>query len=131
MTPSANPAMDSLLGDLGEIAPQVEGDMIFEVSLDGTGDPIDIECIASRDQSKVTIPLDLVLDRPISVGARSVMFVSTTRGSVDKPDQSEIDFTSRLIEAGAAAGIKVLDHYLVAGKEIRPLSAATPLWATP
>lgn len=131
MTSSANAHLDSLLADLGRIASEVEGSVIFQVSLDGSGNPIDIECLASRVEAKESLPVHLVLERPVSVGARSVVFVSTTGGSVDKPDQREIDFTSRLIEAGTVAGVEVLDHYLVAGKDIKPLRADTPLWESP
>lgn len=75
------------------------------------------------------IPLDLLLERPADVGASSVMFVSNASGKLQSPDDCDLDFTARLIEAGAIAGVPVIDHYLVRDRSFASLKKETALWS--
>lgn len=118
-----------ILPNLADIVTQVEGDVLFQISLDARGEVIDIECLASATQPKNTIPLDLLLDGPRGVGASSVMYVSNASGSLESPEDCDTEFTARLIEAGAMAGIPVADHYLVRDHRVVSLKATTALWS--
>ncbi len=102
---------------------------MFQVSLDGAGEVIDIECLASASQPKNMLPLDLLLERPRDVGASSVMYVSNASGALGSPEDCDVDFTARLIEAGAASGVPVTDHYLVREGGFVSLKATTSLWS--
>lgn len=118
----------SLLHDLASIASVFEGSVIFQVSLNRAGDPVDIECLASANQWDEMIPLDLLLERPVSLKARSVIYLSRAHESLARPNPTEIELTSHLIQAASAAGIKVLDHYLAAENQMRSLSSTTAIW---
>lgn len=118
-----------ILPNLAEIISGVEGDILFQLSLDPGGEVIDIECLASATQPKNMIPLDLLLERPRDVGASSVIYVSNASGKLDPPDDCDTDFTARLIEAGAIVGMPVTDHYLVRDRSFASLKKATALWS--
>ncbi len=117
-----------ILPNLTNILSAVEGDVIFQLSLDEGGEVVDIECLASATQPKNMIPLDLLLERPKDVGAGAVMYVSNTTGSLEQPEDCEIDFTERLLRAGEAVGVEVVDHYLVADGRLMSLRRETALW---
>ncbi len=118
-----------ILPNLAEIISGVEGDILFQLSLDRDREVIDIVCLASATQPKNMIPLDLLLERPADVGASSVIYVSNASGKLDPPDECDTDFTAGLIEAGATTGIPVIDHYLVRDGRFASLKKATALWS--
>lgn len=120
--------VEAILPNLAEIVSQVDGEVLFQLSLDSGHEVIDIECLASPTQPKNMIPLDLLLDGPSGLKAAAVTYVSTGTGGIQAPDECELAFTARLIEAGAAAGIPVADHHLVISGCLVSLRQTTALW---
>lgn len=117
-----------ILSNLAQIVSGIEGDVLFQISLDPVGEVIDIECLASASQPKNMLPLDLLFERPRDVGAGSVMYVSNASGTLDVIEDCDLAFTARLIEAGRRIGIPVTDHYLVRDQRLSSLKATTGLW---
>lgn len=118
-----------ILPNLARIVSEVEGDILFQISLDELGEVIDVECLASATQPKNMLPLDLLFERPCDVGATSVLYVSNASGAIDPPESCDTDFTARLIEAGRRVGVPVEDHYLVRDGEFASLKRRTGLWS--
>ncbi|HJR45297.1 MAG TPA: JAB domain-containing protein [Actinomycetota bacterium] len=121
--------VEYILPNLAQIVSEIDGEVLFQISLDADGEVIDIECLASSTQPKNMLPLDLLLERPREVDAAAVAYVSSGTGPFDGPDEFELAFTARLIEAGAAAGIPVADHHLVTKGHQVSLRETTALWA--
>ncbi len=117
---------DDLLTNLARIISEVEAEMLFQVSLDESSQVLDIECLASGTESKDSLPVDLLLERPRELGAASVLYISS--GSARPPAQVDLDFTRDLIGAGARHQISVLDHYLVEAGAPCSLRSTTNLW---
>lgn len=118
-----------ILPNIAEIISAVEGDVLFQLSLDDRGEVIDIECLASPTQPKNMIPLDLLLEGPRGIGASSVLYVSNASGSLIPPADCDVDFTARLIAEGARLGIPVEDHYLAKNGRYDSLKSRTALWS--
>lgn len=119
---------EKLLPNLAKIISGVDGEVLFQVSLGSDRSVLDIECLASQVQPVNMLPLDLVLEHPARIGASSVMFVSSSSGSLTEPDECDLAFTDRLIEAGEMSGVPVYDHYLVREGGYVSLRASTDLW---
>lgn len=117
-----------ILLNIAEIISAVEGDVLFQLSLDGRGEVIDIECLASPTQPKNMIPLDLLLEGPLGLGAHSVLYVSNASGSLIPPSECDVDFTARLIAEGVRVGMPVEDHYLAKNGRYDSLKDRTALW---
>ena len=125
--PAARPP-ETLLPSLAKIVTGIDGEVLFQISLDADRSVIDIECLASQIQPKNMLPLDLVFEHPRNLGAYSVMFVSNASGSIVSPADADIQFTRRLIETGSVADVPVDDHYLVADGSYISLRSTTDLW---
>lgn len=120
--------VEHILPNLAEIISGVDGEVLFQISLDAQDEVIDIECLTSATQPKNMLPLDLLLERPLDLNAAGVTYVSSGTGSVGAPAECELSFTARLIEAGATAGIPVVDHHLVITGHLVSLRETTALW---
>jgi DNA repair protein RadC len=125
---SADRPPETLIPSLAQIVSGIDGEVVFQISLDSDGSVMDIECLASQIQPKNMLPLDLVLEHPRNKGADSVMFVSNSSGPLARPAESDLDFTSRLIEAGDSSDLPVRDHYLVKDGAFISLRDSTALW---
>ncbi|MEA2435169.1 MAG: repair protein RadC [Actinomycetota bacterium] len=119
---------EKLLPSLAQIVTGIDGEVLFQISLDSDRSVMDIECLASQVQPKNMLPLDLVLEHPLDLGAGSVLFVSNSSGSLAEPAESDLDFTRRLIEAGRISRMPVEDHYIVKDGGYLSLRRSTDLW---
>jgi DNA repair protein RadC len=117
---------EEVLPKLVQIISEVDSELLFQVSLDGCGDVLDIECLASGSQSRMDFPANPLLERPRDLNASSVVYVSSTREESRLPH--DVEFTARLIHAGTLQQIFVSDHYIVVGGVLRSLRSTTSLW---
>jgi len=121
-------SFDEVLPSIAYIAEGIEGEVLFQLSVDAHDRVCDVECLASRRQPKNTIPLLLLLERVVQVGARAAIYVSKGSGPAEELAECDVDFTRRLIEAGRVCDIEVRDHYIVERGGYVSLRATTDLW---
>jgi hypothetical protein len=117
-----------VLPNLAHVVESVEGEVLFQLSVDLEDNICDIECLASSLQPKNLIPLDLLLERVVEVGGCAAVYVSRGSGRHGAVEECDLGFTARLIEAGRACGVEVRDHYIVERGGFFSLRGATGLW---
>lgn len=103
-----------------------EENVVFVTGIDDDGFPKDSECFTSSDKPLSSLPVDLLFHLPQSQNLPAVVVTSRTH---DESEDSIVEFTRRLIEAGDRAEVEVLDHLCVDGVGHRQMRTTTNLWA--
>lgn len=59
-----------------------------------------------------------LMKRALELDAKGLILFHNHPGGTTRASQEDIDLTSRMAEACSPLGIKILDHFLIAGKEV-------------
>ncbi|MGH2751822.1 MAG: JAB domain-containing protein [Actinomycetota bacterium] len=127
-TTTVRPRPDDIIDSLTKILSSVEGEVVFLTCVDQHGYVGDSEAYASKDQPKSSLPLEHLFSFPHEQGIDTVMVTSRASESLESIAESDIEFTTALLDAAETEGIEVLDHVLVKDGEHRSLRALTDLW---
>jgi hypothetical protein len=123
------PRLEQVIDTLTTIVSESEGELVFVSCVEQDGDVGDAEAYASRDKPKASLPMDLLFSLPHAQGADTIMVVSRAAGPLESFVDSDLAFTSNLIDEATTRGIEVLDHILVRDGRHRGMRATTSLWS--
>lgn len=59
-----------------------------------------------------------LMKRALELDAKGLILFHNHPGGTPRASQEDIDLTTRMVEAGSPLDIKILDHFLIAGKEV-------------
>jgi DNA repair protein RadC len=90
---------------------------VAALHLDDRGRLLAATCHAAEDGGEA-LPVRDILAAALRVGAASIV-VAHARQGAPEPDPAECAASRRLADAAAAAGVRLMDHLVFAGKECR------------
>lgn len=83
--------------------------------------------IASGSQDRVYVDAKLVFRKALLLGAQSIIVAHNHPTGVTKPSRADIELTERLVSAGRAIEIPLLDHFILGkGQEHLSLYSREP-----
>jgi DNA repair protein RadC len=59
-----------------------------------------------------------LMKRALELDAKGLILFHNHPGGTVRASQEDIDLTTRMVEAGSPLDVKILDHFLIAGKEV-------------
>ncbi len=91
---------------------------VLSLSLDGAGRVISADFLGEGIVNYSTIMPRKLLDISMKRGAAGVILAHNHPGGEAKPSEADIATTAHLASVLNCSGIKIIGHYIVAGKEI-------------
>ncbi|MFN2594623.1 MAG: JAB domain-containing protein [Actinomycetota bacterium] len=122
-------SMDELIDKLAFVVGKLDAEIVCATCINHDGTPGETKFFASETEPKNGLPLDEVFYLAKNSSAPAMLFTSTASAPFDQIHGCDIDFTKRLITAGAANGVEVIDHILVHKDEWVSLAESTDLWS--
>ena len=118
--------LEETIPSIIDLVRRLDAEVLIQVSLDSGGNVMDVECLASHVAPKNGIPLAILLERPLALKARCVIYFSSNPyGSVAIAD---VDFTRRLLTEARRWNLGVVDHQLVGETDVISLRSESDLW---
>jgi DNA repair protein RadC len=118
--------LEETLHGIIDLIRRLDAEVLIQVSLDHEGNVIDVECLASHVAPKNGIPLTILLERPLALRARCVIYFSSNPHGVVA--EADVDFTRRLMVEAQRWDLGVVDHQLVGPADVISLRTQSDLW---
>ncbi|HEY0413525.1 MAG TPA: JAB domain-containing protein [Allosphingosinicella sp.] len=100
-----------------------EAESVAVLHLDAERRVIGITRDAAGGTEDVELPLAAILGSALKLGAAAIVIAHNHPSGDPEPSAADRDATRRLAEAGAAMGVKLVDHLVFGGSDCRSMAA--------
>jgi DNA repair protein RadC len=74
-----------------------------------------------RSPTHVTVSIRHLIARALELGATSLILAHNHPSGRATPSAQDIEFTRRITETGAAVGVRLIDHFIIAHMSVRSI----------